>query len=71
MTVHITSRKTDQYRQGDNVVVAQTGSPTCSVTMLEQYYAMVAISRESKLRLFRGIIVTRPVNGCILRGHFD
>ena len=41
------------------MVVAQTGSPTCSVTMLEQYYAMVAISRESKLRLFRGIIVTK------------
>ena len=28
MIVHITSSKTDQYRQGDSVVVARTGSVT-------------------------------------------
>jgi len=55
MTVHITLSKTDQYWQGDNVVVARTGSPTCPVIMLERYYAMTVISKESKLRLFRGI----------------
>ena len=29
MSVHITSSKTDQYRQGENVVMTRTGSPTC------------------------------------------
>ena len=59
MAVHITSSKTDQYRQGDSVVVARTGSVTCPVSMLERYYTMAALSKHSKLRLFRGIVVTK------------
>lgn len=58
MTVKVLSSKTDQYRQGDSVIVARTGSPTCPVTMLERYFQMASLSRESKLRLFRGIVVT-------------
>ena len=58
--------KTDQYRQGDRVLVTKTGdrvlvtktgSPTCPVAMLECYYKLASISTQSKLRLFRGIIV--------------
>ena len=59
MTIHITSSKTDQYRQGDSVVVARTGSPTCPVAMMERYIAMAQISSSSKLRLFRGIVHTK------------
>ena len=36
MVIRISSSKTDQYRQGDNVVVARTGSSKCPVTMLER-----------------------------------
>ena len=67
MAVHITSSKTDQYRQGDNVLVARTGSATCPVDMLERYYTMAALSTQSKLHLFRGIVVTK--NGERLRSQ--
>ena len=45
--------------QGDSVIVARTGSSACLVAMLEHYYAMVALPKLSKLRLFRGIVVTK------------
>ena len=56
--VHITSSKTDQYWQGDSVVVARTGPATCPVALLERYYGIAAITRESRLKLFRGITAT-------------
>ena len=67
MEVHITSSKTDQYRQGNKVIVARTGSHTCPVAMLERYYAMGLITKDAKLRLFRGITSTRV--GERLRSH--
>ena len=39
--------------------MARTGSVTCPVSMLERYYTMAALSKHSKLRLFRGIVVTK------------
>ena len=59
MVVRIASSKSDQYRQGDSVIVARTGSSACSVAMLEHYYDMAALPKLSKLRLFRGIVVTK------------
>ena len=60
MTVHITSSKTDQYHQGDSVMVARTGTSTCpSVAMLERYVAAAGISLSSSLRLFRAIVNTK------------
>ena len=59
MTVKIVSSKSDQYRQGDRVIVARTGSSVCPVAMLERYYAMVALPKLSKLCLFRGIVITK------------
>ena len=59
MTVHIMSSKTDQYRQGDTVLVARTGTSTCPVAMLERYIAAAGISLSSKLHLFRGILNTK------------
>ena len=67
MPIHILSSKTDQYRQGDSVLVARTGSPTCPVAMLERYYSLAALPKQSKLRLFRGIVVTK--NGQRLRSE--
>ena len=55
MSVRIRSSKTDQYRQGDTVLVARTGSPTCPVAMLEQYFWLGGLSHSSTLSLFRGI----------------
>ena len=59
MTVRIVSSKLDQYRQGDRVIVARTGSSVCPVAMLERYYAMAALPKSWKLRLFRGIVITK------------
>lgn len=59
MTVHIRSSKTDQYRQGDTVLVARTGSPTCPVAMMELYYSLGGLSHTSSLSLFRGITRTK------------
>ena len=59
MSVHITSSKTDQYREGASVLVARTGSPTCPVAMLERYFALAGLSHASQLRLFRGIVHTK------------
>ena len=67
MEVHITSSKTDQYRQGNKVIVARTGSHTYPMAMLERYYAMGSITKDAKLRLFRGITSTR--GGERLRSH--
>ena len=59
MTVRIVSSKTDQYHQGDSVVVARTGSATCPVAMMERYMSMAELLPSSKLRLFHGIIHTK------------
>ena len=56
MSVHITSSKTDQYREGASVLVARTGSPTCPVAMTDRYFALAGLSHSSKLRLFRSIV---------------
>ena len=65
MTVRIISSKTDQYRQGDSIVVARTGAKTCPVAMMERYFAMASLAHSSSLPLFRGI--TRTKNGERLR----
>ena len=59
MTLHITSSKTDQYRQGDCVIVARTHSNTCPVSMMERYMLMADIKPASSLFLFRGIVHTK------------
>ena len=59
MTVCIRSSKTDQYRQGDTVLIARTGSATCPVAMMERYLEMASISPTSSLCLFRGITKTK------------
>ena len=44
MSLHIASSKTDQYRQGDSVLVVRSGSRTCPVAMLERYFLMAKLS---------------------------
>ena len=59
MSVVIRSSKTDQYRQGDVVPVARTGTATCPVAMMEHYYRIGKIAHDSCLPLFRGITNTK------------
>ena len=59
MSVVIKSSKTDQYRQGDVVPVARTGTATCPVKMMEHYYELGEIAHDSSLLLFRGVTSTK------------
>ena len=59
LAVKIRSSKTDQFRQGDTVLVARTRSGTCPVAMVERYVSMASISLSSDLQLFRGIVHTK------------
>ena len=49
LQIKIRSSKTDQYRQGDNVLVARTGRPTCPVSMVERYMAKGELVGKSGL----------------------
>ena len=44
MKIRILTSKTDQLRQGDELVVVRTGSSTCPVAMLERYMAITGMS---------------------------
>ena len=55
VTVKIPKSKTDQYRQGNEVVIARTGSDTCPVALLEEYLKRGGIDLDSQLFLFRPI----------------
>ena len=55
-TIRIPKSKTDQLRQGNEVVIARTGSETCPVTMLEKYIRRAKIDLSSELYLFRPIV---------------
>ena len=55
VTIKIPKSKTDQLRQGKEVLVARTGSDTCPVAMLEQYLKRGHIDLSSQLFLFRPI----------------
>lgn len=54
--IRIRVSKTDQYRDGDSVVIARTGSSTCPVQMLGRYMSMADIDKDSENFLFRPMI---------------
>ena len=47
--------KTDQLRQGHEVLIARISTPACPVAMLEHYMAAAEVTPTSDLYLFRGI----------------
>ena len=64
MALKIHESKTDQYRQGDEVLVAATGTETCPVKIVRRYVELDLSSQEP---FFRGIVVTK--RGQALRRH--
>ena len=72
MTIRITRSKTDQLRQGDEVVIARANSTMCPVSMLERYMLRVGMTLGDERQLFRAIQKTK--NGEKLResgGHIS
>ncbi|XP_065891826.1 integrase/recombinase xerD homolog isoform X3 [Dysidea avara] len=59
LAIKILGSKTDQLRQGDEVVISRTGSRTCPVAMLERYMARTATPHEDQRFLFRPIQKTK------------
>ena len=53
LELKIRSSKTDQYRQGDTVLVARSDKVTCPVSMLEKYMQEGGLSTNSSGTLFR------------------
>ena len=47
MVLSIRSSKTDQFREGDSLLVGRTGAITCPVQMMERYFRMGHLNGES------------------------
>ena len=65
LKLKIRRSKTDQYRQGNEVVIAEVGGVTCPVQMLRNYVRLGEIDLSSEAALFRRI--TRTKGGSKLR----
>ena len=59
VSISLPRGKTDQYREGATVLVAQSGIQACPVAMLECYFENAAIDGSSSKFMFRGIIKTK------------
>ena len=49
MVLSIQSSKTDQFREGDSLLVGRTGAITCPVQMMERYFRMGRMTGFSEL----------------------
>ena len=65
ITIKIRHSKIDQWRQGDEVLVARTANKACPVAMLERYKQVTGMSWEDEHFLFQPIQATK--NGQTLR----
>ena len=57
--VRVQHSKTDQYRDGNEVLIARTGSSVCPVAMLERYMAMANLTPAVENWLFRPLTATK------------
>ena len=55
MSVYIHKSKTDQLREGNSVVIAQTGGYLCPVTLLQLYFSQAEINENSTEYIFKPI----------------
>ena len=66
MKIKIVRSKTDQFRQGDEVLVARTKSSTCPVAMIEHYLSRTSMEWSDQQFLFQPI--QRTKRGETLKG---
>ena len=61
LTIQVTRSKTDQYRKGDEVVIARSDKVTCPVLNLEKYMLLANIdsSKASSDYLFKPLVKVR------------
>ena len=59
MIIKVEKSKTDQLRQGDEVVIARSGSSACPVSILQQYLSRLNIDPYSDELIFRQLVKTK------------
>ena len=59
LSVHLGKSKTDQYRKGDTVVIAQGSTSACPIIILSNYISKGSISLDSDEYLFRAAYSNR------------
>ena len=57
--LRISQSKIDPLRRGDKLFIAQTGTPTCPIAILERYMAEASIDPKSDLYLSQAITKTK------------
>lgn len=61
------SSKTDVYREGRDVLISKTNTPTCPVNMLLRYFYLAEIPADSTDYIFRPLCFCKSVNSYKLR----
>ena len=59
MIIKVEKSKTDQLRQGDQVVIAQSGGSVCPVSLLKIYLRKLDIDPHSNEFIFRPLVKTK------------
>ena len=59
MTIKVDKSKTDQLRQGDEVVIAQSEGNVCPVFLLKEYLHILDISPDSSEFINRPLVKTK------------
>ena len=79
MIIKVEKSKTDQLRQGDEVVIAQSRARVCPVSLLQAYLGKLDIHPNSSEVIFRPLVKTKssyklvqrdkPISYATLRDH--
>ena len=59
MTIKVEKSKTDQLRQGDEVIITQSGGSACPVSILRDYLSRLNIDPHSDELIFRQLVKTK------------
>ena len=59
LTIYLSRSKSDQFRQGAEVVIARTLRTTCPVVATERYFAALGDPAESPLPVLRRLVHTK------------
>ena len=77
MIIKVEKSKTDQLRQGDEVIIAQSGGCACSVSLLRDYLSRLNIDPHSDELIFRQLVKTKsfykdkPITYTTFRNHLS
>ena len=59
LSIHLPSSKSDQFRQGSDIVIARSGKDTCPVRVAERYFAALGDPSDCSLPVLRRLQVSK------------